>query len=294
MVDEEGLLYKTNQGGTPRLVIPEMLVDRLIRDHHDAKNAAYAGVKKTQQWMKKKYYWPTLHRDVEDYVLSRDQCARLRASRTITAPMGNLPEARNLGEVASIDITGPYATSTKGNRYLLTYIDHFTKWAEAVHLPDQEATTVTNALVTQIFTPHGVCDKLLSDRGRNITSEIIREVFRLLGVDKLFTSPDRPQSNGQVERFHRTLHAGLVMYSDPNGTSWDDHLNFVLWAYRSQPHGSTGYSPYHLAHGMEMKGPSDRELTAYEKRNRQEVGSRGCVSRLAQKLRRARRIAREK
>jgi transposase InsO family protein len=98
--------------------------------------------------------------------------------------MGNLPEARNPGEVASIDITGPYATSTKGNRYLLTYIDHFSKWAEAVPLPDQEATTAANALITQIFTCHGVCDKLLSDRGRNFTSKLIREICRLLGVDK--------------------------------------------------------------------------------------------------------------
>jgi hypothetical protein len=71
--------------------------------------------------------------------------------------MGHLPEAREPGEVASINITGPYVTLTKGNRYLLTYIDHFTKWAEAVPLPDQEATTVANALVMQIFTRHCVC-----------------------------------------------------------------------------------------------------------------------------------------
>jgi hypothetical protein len=73
-----------------------------------------------------------------------------------TAPMGNLPEAREPGEVAPIDITGPYSTSTTGNRYLLTYIDHFTKWAEVLPFPYQEATTVANALVNQIFTRHGV------------------------------------------------------------------------------------------------------------------------------------------
>lgn len=133
---------------------------RIVRDHHDAKFAAHAGVKKTQQWIRKRYYWPNLHRDVEDYVLSCDQCACLKAGRVTTAPMGSLPEAREPGEVASIDITGPYATSKRGNRYLLTYLDHFTKWAEAVPLPDQEATTVANALVMHIFTRHGVCDKL--------------------------------------------------------------------------------------------------------------------------------------
>ncbi|PNF40875.1 hypothetical protein B7P43_G15807 [Cryptotermes secundus] len=178
--------------GTPRLVIPETMVGRLIRDHHDAKHAAHAGVKKLQHWMCKKYYWSNLHRDVEDYVLSCDQRARLKAGRVTTAPMGNLPEARGPREVVSIDITRPYATSRRGNRYLLTYIDHFTKRAEAVPLPDQEAMTVASAPAMQIFRRHGVCDKLLSDQGRNFTSDLIREICRLLGVDKIFTSPYRP------------------------------------------------------------------------------------------------------
>lgn len=294
MMDEDGLLYRKDPDGQPRIVVPEKLVNRLIRDHHDAKHAAHAGVRRTQQWMRLRYYWPRLHRDVEDYVLSCDKCSRLKSGRTNIAPMGTLPEAREPGEVASIDITGPYATSRKGNKYLLTYIDHFTKWVEAIPLADQEATTVASALVTQIFTRHGVCDKLLSDRGRNFTSELMKETCRLLGVDKLFTSPYRPQCNGQVERFHRTLHAGLAMYTDHSGTNWDDNVNYVLWAYRSQPQSSTGFSPFHLMHGTEMKGPLDRDLEAYERRNRKATDVKGNVARLAARLRQARRIARRK
>jgi cleavage and polyadenylation specificity factor subunit 1 len=139
----------------------------------------------------------------------------VKTGRTQVAPMGSLPEANEPGEIASIDITGPYATTPRGNKYLLTYVDHFTKWAEAVPLPDQEASTVAHALVTQVFARHGVCAQLLSDRGRNFTSELMREVCRLLKSRELYTSPYRPQCNGQVERFHRTLHASLAMYADP-------------------------------------------------------------------------------
>jgi hypothetical protein len=52
MVDDDGLLYRKNPEGTPRLVIPETLVSRIIRDHHDMKYAAHAGVKKTQRWIR--------------------------------------------------------------------------------------------------------------------------------------------------------------------------------------------------------------------------------------------------
>jgi hypothetical protein len=56
--------------------------------------------------------------------------------------MGSLAEANEPVEIASIDITGPYVTTPRGNKYLLTYVDHFTKWAVAVPLPYQEASTV--------------------------------------------------------------------------------------------------------------------------------------------------------
>jgi hypothetical protein len=109
-----------------------------------------------------------LHRDIEDYVMSCDKCARLKPGGKIIAPMGSLPEAHEPAQVASIDITGPYATSRKGNKYLLTYIDHFSKWVEAIPLPDQEATTVSSALVNKIFTRHGVCSELLSDKRKKL------------------------------------------------------------------------------------------------------------------------------
>jgi hypothetical protein len=163
----------------------------------------------------------------------------LCTGRTTVAPLGSLPKAREPGAVVSFDITGAYGTTPRENNYSLTYVAHFTECAETLPLPDQEAATVANALVTQIFTRHGVCGKLLSDSGSNFTSELFREVCRLLGVNKIFTSPYGPQCSGQVGRYHRTLHSGLATYADPSDTNWDENENYVLWAYRSQPHSAT-------------------------------------------------------
>jgi transposase InsO family protein len=114
------------------------------------------------------------------------------------------------GQLVTVDITGLSETSKGGNRYLLTYIDHFTKWIKAVALPNQEAATIRKAIVTKIFSRHGVCETLLSDRGKNCTSSLLKETCQLLGARKIFTSPCRQQCNGQVENFHRTLHQGLA------------------------------------------------------------------------------------
>jgi hypothetical protein len=60
-LDEDGLLYRKDRGGAPSLVVSEKSVPRLIRDH-DTKYAAHARVKKTQQWLRWRYYWSSLHK----------------------------------------------------------------------------------------------------------------------------------------------------------------------------------------------------------------------------------------
>ncbi|GBM28168.1 Structural maintenance of chromosomes protein 4 [Araneus ventricosus] len=42
----------------------------------------------------------------------------------------------------ALDILGPFPVTTKGNRYVLVLMDYFTKWPEAIPIPDQEASTV--------------------------------------------------------------------------------------------------------------------------------------------------------
>jgi transposase InsO family protein len=86
----------------------------------------------------------------------------------------------------------------------MTATDHVTKCIEAVPIPDQSASTIARAVVTKIFSRHGVPKMLLSDQGRNFRSDLVKEVCNLLGVTKLYTSPYNPKCNGQVKNFHKT------------------------------------------------------------------------------------------
>jgi transposase InsO family protein len=170
--------------------------------------------------------------------------------------MGSLPEAREPGELWSVDVTEPYTVLHRGNKYLLTCM-YYSKWAEAILLADQEAPPIARAIVTKIFFRHGVCKTLLSDRGRNFTSSLVREICKLLGVKKVFIRPYRAQCSGQVEQFHRTLHTGVSFYLDETGRNRDDKVDYVLWAYRAQLHSITRFSPFYLLHGLEMPGHTE-------------------------------------
>ncbi len=96
-----------------------------------------------------------------------------------------------------------------------------------------------------------------SDQGRNFESQLFGELCRLLQISKTRTTPYRPQSDGLVERFNRTLQQMLKTLVNNDRNDWDDLLPFVLMAYRATPHESTGCSPNLLMLGRETSLPID-------------------------------------
>jgi len=109
----------------------------------------------------------------------------------------------------SVDITEPHPKSARGNEYMVTVIDDFSKWAEACAVQNHTAPTVAKVLVDQVFSRWGLPCRLLVDNGLEFRSELFSEVCRLIEVDKLQTTPYHPQTNGCIERFHLTLNRML-------------------------------------------------------------------------------------
>jgi transposase InsO family protein len=145
----------------------------------------------------------------------------------------------------------------------MTAVDHFSKRVEAVAIADQSAPKIARAVVTSMFARHGVPKMMLSDQGRNFTSDLVKEVCNLLGVTKLYTSHYNPKCNGQIENFHRTLHSSLPCLLEGSGQDWEQYVDYVLWAYRSQPHSVNKFSPCYLLYGREMAGPTENLLETY-------------------------------
>ena len=108
-------------------------------------------------------------------------------------------------ERISVDLTGPHPRSRRGNVYILTIVDSYSKWAEAVALRDKGAETVARALVEHVFCRFGCPLELLSDNGQEVHSTIMKELCRLLQIDKLNTSTYKASTNATCERFHRSL-----------------------------------------------------------------------------------------
>ena len=157
-------------------------------------------------------------------------------------------------QVVAVDILGPFPDSPSGNRYIL---DYFTRWAEAYAIPNQEASTVAEKLVTEFFLRFSPPQQLHSDRGRQFESALLREIFRILGIHKTHTTPYHPQSDGLVERFNRTLLHMLATSAREHPATWANHLPKLCMAYNTSVQSSTGYTPFFLMFGREARLPID-------------------------------------
>ena len=161
----------------------------------------------------------------------------------------------------AIDILGPLPETTRKDKFILLVSDYFSKWTESYPILNQEATTVAEKLVSEFICRFGVPRQLHSDQGTNLEltneSKVFAEVCRLLDIEKTRTTPLHPQSDGQVERFNRTLIEMLREKIQQDQTDWDLQLPTCMMAYRGAVHESTGVSPNLLMLGRELEVPLD-------------------------------------
>ncbi len=162
-VDEEDVLYRQNSKDEPLIVIPTSLVPTVLKkNYYELPFTAYQGVERTSEFIKRKYWWETLVTDVRKYIRKCDACARRKTGNRVSAPLGDQLEAKEFLDVVSLDIVGPLPATERGNKYILTFVDHFTRFCEAVPIVRQDTEAIARGIVTRIITQLGVPKKVVN------------------------------------------------------------------------------------------------------------------------------------
>jgi len=124
-------------------------------------------------------------------------------------------------------------------------------------MKNQEATTVARILFDNIICVHGCPLQILTDRGTNFESELFQQLCHLMKIDKVRTTAYQPSTNGQIERFHSTMHHMIAKWAIENQRNWDETLPAVAFAYRTSENEATGFTPFYLQYGREARIPAD-------------------------------------
>ena len=98
-----------------------------------------------------------------------------------------------------------FPRSRTGMTYTVVFVDYLTKWPEVFATADQNSPTIARLLLEKVITRHGVPSELLSECGASFLSKLMEDVYKLMGITKTNITTYHPQTDGLVERFHRTL-----------------------------------------------------------------------------------------
>ena len=242
-------------------VVPSSKVDMIIRFYHEGPGGAHQAPKATSAKIIRCFWWPDLKRDVRLYVACCPVCERfLKMGRTPKAGLRSMAVGGR-GDCLAMDIVGgkdSFPLTPRGNVYILTMIDCFTRFAIAVAIPDQSAEVVIAAVIGNYITVYGTPRRILTDQGRNFESEQFLNFCKLFRICKIRTTAYHPQSNGICERFNQTFkHSLAKLLSKPQQASWDLYLNFAVFSYNLSIHSSTGFTPFFLTYGSEARLPPD-------------------------------------
>lgn len=263
-VVREGRLYHMSEEGE-QLVVPSELRKMVLKLGHSVPWAGHLGQQKTLLRLASRFHWPGFYKDVIEYCRSCPECQlRSQANRGTKAPLISLPIVDVPFTRIAMDIVGPLERSKAGNRYILVVCDYATRYPEAFPLRDVKARQVANCLI-QLFSRVGVPREILTDQGTNFCSKFLRQVYSLLGIKGIRTTPYHPQTDGMVERFNQTLKSMLRKFVNDTGSDWDQWLPYLLFAYREVPQASTGFSPFELLYGRPVRGPLDVLREAWER-----------------------------
>ena len=226
----------------------------MFRELHE--EMGHQGTDRVLSLARERFYWPNMQRDIEETITKKCNCIKQKKpARQLRVPMVPIITHQPF-ELISIDFL--HLEKSKGNfEYILVVMDHYTRFTQAYATTNKTAKTAAEKLFNDFFLRFGFPERLHHDQGKEFENNLFKQLQKLSGVKGSRTTPYHPQTDGLVERFNQTLKQMLKKLIDGEGREWHKLIPYVLFAYREVPQSSTGFSPFELIYGRDVRGPLD-------------------------------------
>ena len=224
----------------------------IIVETHD--KMGHQGNNQMYSLIKQQYYWKGMTKDVKDYIQQCPACQQEKAHiQSYPLHMMEIPD-QPFDKIV-MDLVTDFTKSNKGNKHILTIIDLLMGLPEVIPILNKSANTITKAFVRH-YLPRHLCPQfILSDNGTEFKNQIFDKVMKDLGIERIFSTPYHPQSNGKLETFHKFLKPTLKKMCAEDLDNWDDYIEQVFGTYRGVPNLTTGESPFFLVYGRDGNQP---------------------------------------
>ena len=246
-----------------QLLVPKEYRSKVMYLSHSHPLGAHLGTEKNYERVLTRFYWSGIKREIQDYCRCCPECQLHSPKVHYRNPLIPLPIIEIPFSRIGMDIVRPLPKSSRGHRYILVIMDYATRYPEAIPLRAATGKAVAWE-VFQLFSRVGIANEILTDQGSCFMSTVMKEMCKLLKIQRIQTSLYHPQTDGLMERFNQTLKQMLRRMIVVDGKDWDQLLPHLLFSIREVPQASTGFSPFELLYGRRPRGLLDLAKEAWE------------------------------
>ena len=259
-VDALSRLPTENLVFTPeeKIKVSEEKAEAVITEVH---RQGHLGENKTWKAFNRKYSTPQGRKRCREVVRTCPECQLGKDYKAHHVPKGHI-NSPGPWETVSIDVVGPLPVDGRGNKYIVTMLDVYSRYLIASPVRNHKASTVSKCLYESVVAYFGAPRSILSDRGAEFTGMVWESLTQMLGAKIKLTSPYYPQGNSVIERSHRTLSNMLrTMLLEKRGRDWSSLLPSVMLYMNSMVQEKTGVSACEILFGNNPDLPSDISCT---------------------------------
>ncbi|KAK3529847.1 hypothetical protein QTP86_007257 [Hemibagrus guttatus] len=277
-----------------RTFVPQLFRQQVMQWVHEAPSSGHPGIHRSTQLTRRRFWWPSLASDVEEYVCACPTCVQAWTSRHLPEGLLEpLPIPRRPWSHLSVDFLTDLPDSG-GFTIVMVVVDRFSKGYRLIPLKGlPTAMQSADAMFQHVFCNFGLPEDIVSDWGSQFTSRVWGSLCARLGIGVSLSSGYHPQSNGQAERLNQEIGRFLRSYCSREQHRWSEFLPWAEYAQNSLIHSSTGLTPFQCVLGYQpplfpwSREPSDVPVVEQWYRQSQEVWERAHV-RLQRAVRRQR------
>ena len=247
---ENDIIYFFDNKNRPRIIVPRSKINELLKLAHNDKTAGHRSAGKMVPLLRAKYHWFKLRGDVELYVKRCYSCgAHKKPKRNRPKAPLFMTKVSSKFERLSVDFAGPFNKTKRGNKYIFLGICCFTKFGFAIPISSTESEFVARILIERWITYFGCPLEIHSDKGSNLISQLIKSLYKLLGIKHSHSLAYVPQQNGAAEKLVSTMKNMMCHFAASKPREWDDVAPLVVLAYNNQVSESTKCIPQEMAMG---------------------------------------------
>lgn len=239
-----------------RILSDKKEIDQVLRDFHDSPVGGHQGFQRTYSRISCRFQWKGMRRQIKSFIKACEICQKNKFSRNHKMPLQITTTAKRPFERIALDVVGPLPETADGYKYLLTFQDDLTKFVGAIPIVNQEADTIAREFVKHIVLTFGIPDSILTDQGTNFLSDLFKNICKLLQIKKTRTTAFHPESNGSLERSHRTMKEYLRCFVNENVNNWVDFIDFGVFTLNTTVNQATNYTPSELLYGFKIVIPN--------------------------------------